>query len=110
MTNPVEEGNLKIDDVNETIDLIDHVAGLGENLLTHFKREKILDCRFDFIEPQKSVIGRIKNELCFYYSLPVLKTLSRMMRDDSVREFLIHIPVFEKRDISNGQSFNYILP
>ena len=102
----LEEENLKINHVTETIDLIDHVAGLKENLLTHFKREKILSSHFEFIQPKKVIIGRKKNELCFYYSLPVQRTLSRLMKDDSIREFLIHMPIFEKQSVSDCNHTN----
>ena len=95
----LNDDNLDISDIKTKIDLLDHIAGFGPDLLTHFKREKILNSHFDFIHPEKRVIGTIKNEMCFYYYLPVTKTLSRLMRDDSVREFIIHQPLFDKQSV-----------
>ena len=96
-----EEDTLKLCEVTETIDLCNHFAGLGDKLTTNYKREKVLNCRFDFIQPQKVIIGRIKNEVCFYYSLPIVKTLSRLMNDNSIRDFLIHLPTFDKQSVSH---------
>ena len=71
------------------------MIGLRSNLYTHFKREKILKTQFDFIEPQRIFIGKNKQENCFYYSLPIEKTLGRLLRDKSVRSHIIHQPIFD---------------
>ena len=48
----VDIENLNISDVNETINLVDDVAGLGSQLLTHHMREKVLNLHFQFITPK----------------------------------------------------------
>ena len=39
-------------------------------------------------------IGKIGEEEHFYYSLPVCQTLSRLLKDDSVRSYILHAPIF----------------
>ena len=38
-------------------------------------------------------------EDCFYYNLPVLETLGRFLNDDSIRDFIVHIPTFTKDSV-----------
>ena len=47
-----EKTDVKIDDIIETTELLDNVAGSGENLMTHYKREKLLRTQYNFIEPK----------------------------------------------------------
>ena len=42
-----DSSSLKVDDIIETIDLVDNVTGLGNKLETHYKRDGILKSRFD---------------------------------------------------------------
>ena len=48
----VDKHDLKIDDVIERTELLDNIAGSGQSLMTHYKRNKLLHSQFDFIEPQ----------------------------------------------------------
>ena len=45
-------------------------------------------------------IGKIREEPSFYYYLPVMKTLTRLLCDDSVRTHIIHQPVFDNHNSS----------
>ena len=79
-----DENNLSIKNVIDTIDVVDHSAGLKDELLSHHKRDQYLKQQFHFIEPKKVIIGSIRNEICFYYSLSVFKTLGRLLKDKSL--------------------------
>ena len=48
----IDRNELKIDEVIETAELLNDVAGSGHSLLTHFKREKLLHSQYDFIKPE----------------------------------------------------------
>lgn len=89
-----DNNTVKIQDVNETIKLLDHVTGLGNELTTHYRRDKMLKQKYDFIEPVRIPIGKIEEDERFYYNLPVSKTVARLLRDNSVRSQVIHQPVF----------------
>ena len=95
-----ENPNINICDVTETIEFVDNIIGLGSKLDTHYKREKVLKTKFDFIEPERIFIGKIREEPSFYYYLPVMKTLTRLLCDDSVRTHIIHQPVFDNHNSS----------
>ena len=93
------KNNVKIQDVTETISLVDHVTGLGNSLTTHYRRDQMLKTKFNFIEPVRVPIGKNDDDVdCFYYSLPISKTLDRLLSDGSVRSLVIHTPTFENPD------------
>ena len=69
------QNSVQIEDVINTIHLVDNNAGLGNELSTHKRRENVLREHFDFIIPEKHVIKIVGNVTHFYYSLPIVKTL-----------------------------------
>ena len=91
----IDENNLKIENVTDTIDFLDSVIGLKEQLSTHYKREKALKHKFSFIEPERVSIGKIRNQPSFYYYMPVAKTLARLLKDKTLRKHIINSPVFQ---------------
>ena len=74
----------------EQIDRIEAISGLNDKISTHYKRLQYLKKRFDFVEPRKIEIGRKRGKVCFYMSLPVTETLSRMLSDKSLRRYIIN--------------------
>ena len=99
------ESNVKIEDVIERVEILDSMIGLKDKLSTHYKREKELERQFNFIEPQRMPIA--DSETHFYYYMPVLETLGRLLSDDSVRDHIIHQPTFDKPDVC--QCFKLLL-
>ena len=94
LRNFANKESVPIQDVTNLIDLVEHSSGLGDQLETHLRREKVLKSTFKFIKPELRIIGKKENVQCFYYSLPVHKTLNRLIRDKSVRSQIVHQPVF----------------
>ena len=92
-----EENHVEMKKVIETIGLIDENSGLKEHLRSHYRREKLLKSRYDFIEPLKTPIGTWDNEPRYYYRFPVSETLRRMLDDESLREKIIHEPLFSSQ-------------
>ena len=95
----VEKDDLKIQDVTDTVKLLDNITGLGVGLSTHYRRDKILKRMFDFIKPERIDIGKIRKELRFYYILPIEKTLTRLLQDESLRRHIISDPIFNNPNV-----------
>lgn len=86
--------DLKIKNVTDTMDVIDYTVGLKKQLLSPYQREQYLKLKFQFIEPRKNIIGSIGSEISFCYTLPIVETLGRMLKDDYLRKFVIKEPTF----------------
>ena len=65
-----------------------------KKISTHYKRTQYLKKRFEFVEPIRIEIGKIRDKVSFYMCLPVKKTLSRLLNDKSLRKYMINDPVF----------------
>ena len=86
--------NIDIQKVTSAIHQYDNVIGLKDQMLTEHKRDKYLKTHFEFLEPVKVLIVGENNQTSFYYRLPVVKTLNRLLQDKSLRKYLIHQPLF----------------
>ena len=84
------EENIDIDKVTENISLFDSVVGLKSELSTNYRRNKHLRSQFKFIDPEPITIAIVDNVRYFYYYLPVTETLKRLLRDDTLRKFIIN--------------------
>ena len=93
-----EECN-ELDKVIDTLRLTDSVIGLQQRLSTEYRRDDCLKTFFDFITPMLHDIKEIGKQPSFYYSLPIKKTLARLLRDNSLREFIIKEPVFSNPEV-----------
>ena len=91
----VQDTDLNIQNVTDTVDLIDNATGLGSNLATHYKREKLFRDKFDIIEPIPMLIGKKSGKACFFYYLPISKTLTRLISNDTLRSHIIKQPMFD---------------
>ena len=94
------EDDEKINKTIDTMQLTDNVIGLKDQLSTNYKRDKCLKERFSFIQPEKVHIGVIRdNSSSFYYSLPVRETLGRLLKDKSLRRYIINQPIFTNPEV-----------
>ena len=89
-----DKDSFTIKDVTDSIELIDSSAGLSDQLSTVYRRDKFLKTHFDFIKPQLNPLGNFRGVPCFYYSLPINRTLSRFLENDTMRRFMVHTPLF----------------
>ena len=88
------EEDIGIRKVTNTICQYDNVIGLKDELSTNYKCDKYLKTHFKLIQPVKVMIENGKGESSFYYRLPVIKTLGRLLQDNSLRKYLIQQPIF----------------
>ena len=93
-----EECN-ELDKVIDTLRLTDSVIGLQQRLSTEYKRDNCMKVFFDFITPKLIPIKEIGKKPGFFYSLPIKQTLARMLKDNSLREFIIKEPVFSNPEV-----------
>ena len=93
------DAGIDIEKITNDIEFMDNCLGLKDQLSTNFKREKYLKERFDFIEPEPIEIKSEDENVTstsFYYQISPQKSLERLMKDPTLRRFLIHEPpVFE---------------
>ena len=83
----------------DKIKLIDNSVGLNDELLTHYKRQKYLHTHFDFIDPEPIPIGTKNNRTSNLYTLPIQKTLGRLIRNESLRRYIIKEPPFFEHNV-----------
>ena len=76
---------------------INSVMGLRSEVDTEAKRKSYLKRNFDFIEPEKIILGQVQGESSFYYYFPIIKTLLRLLRDDNLRNYATFLPFHEPR-------------
>ena len=81
-------------DICKEIDLIEKNSSLKDKLSTHHMRVQYLKKRFEYVEPRRIEIGTIRNKVSFCMDLPIAKTLTRLMCDESLRKFMINDPIF----------------
>ena len=81
-------------DICKEIDLIEKNSSLKDKLSTHHMRVQYLKKRFEYVEPRRIEIGTIRNKVSFCMDLPIAKTLTRLMSDESLRKFMINDPIF----------------
>ena len=93
----VEENYVELKKVTNTIGLIDANSGIKEHLRTAYRRDQYLKSRYNFIEPQPTLIGYWDNIPSTYYRLPIRQTLQRLLSDNSLREEIIHEPLFSSK-------------
>ena len=86
--------DVDIQKVTVAIKEYDNVVGLKDEMLTEYKHDKYLKTHFKFIQPEKVIIGTKDNVENFYYRLPFVKTLNRLLQDSSLRKYLIQQPLF----------------
>ena len=72
-------------------------AGLKDEIATHYKRERHLEKTFQFVEPIKIEVKDKNDVVYFYYYLPIRKTLKRLLSDNSLRPYIIHMPIFSNQ-------------
>jgi hypothetical protein len=89
----------ELDKVIDTLRLTDSVIGLQQRLSTEYKRDNCMKVFFDFITPKLIPIKEIGKKPGFFYSLPIKQTLARMLKDNSLREFIIKEPVFSNPEV-----------
>ena len=77
--------NVSIEKVTRDIALIDNVIGLKDQISTNFKRESYLKTKYQFIIPERVVIKTVENKVFFYYQIPIVKSLDRLLKDNSLR-------------------------
>ena len=87
-----DEQNVSIEKVTRDIALIDNVIGLKDQISTNFKRESYLKMKYEFIIPERVVIKTVENKVFFYYQIPIVKSLDRLLKDNSLRRYIIHYP------------------
>ena len=69
-----------------------------------------IENNFDYIVPQKVDLKDDTGYSSFYYMLPVKKTLGRMLKNESLRKWLIQEPVFFKNNVCFDRiSFYFIM-
>ena len=94
------DSSINIKDITENIELIDNTVGLKEQLSTPYKRNKYLGAKFKFIKPEYTPIGKIGEKESFYYTMPISKTLKRLLKDTSIKRYIIKYPVFIDQSLS----------
>ena len=92
-----QENSVEVKKVTNTIGLIDANSGVKEHLRTAYRRDQYLKSRYNFIEPQPTLIGYSGNIPYTYYRLPIRETLQRLLSDNSLREEIIHEPLFSSK-------------
>ena len=114
MKSDKEIANIK--EITESVNLIDQNIGLKDELTTHYRRQKHLRQTFDFVEEERIPIKdpeKIKKD-SFYYQLPIRKTLTRFLKDETLRRFIIQSPVFFKHKVSflikQGKVLYFMIP
>jgi len=80
--------------ISREIDVVENNSGLKGKIATHHQRMQLIKKRFEYIEPLRHEIGRIRGIASFYMRLPISKTLARQLTDESLREYIINDPVF----------------
>jgi hypothetical protein len=80
------EESVEIDKIINAVDVHDSVVGLQDKLLTDYKRDRYLKATYEFIEPKRIPIYDDENiEVSFYYSTPIRESLTRLLKDESLR-------------------------
>ena len=86
-----------IENLCSEIEILGKNVGQGNDIATHFKREKYIANNFDYVKPERIPIENPNGPNSFYMSLPIKKTLRRLLSDQSLRDYIIHYPVFSAR-------------
>ena len=90
---------VQLDQITDTIKLVDGTIGLREELSTDYRRKKYIKEKFNFIEPERIPIGDWNNITCFYWYMCIEATLLRLLQDNSLREYMINQPVFFEQKV-----------
>ena len=90
-----------IDRVVENITRVDRVSGLQLELSTNYRREQYFKSNFNFVEPQRIPIKKLKEEdpQSYYWYLPIKQTMTRLLKDKSLRKYIINQPIFCKQQV-----------
>ena len=85
--------------------LVHNVTGLKNELSTNWKRDQYFRKKIKFIQPQHVTIGNVGGQPRFYYYLPVISTLTRLLEDNSLRSYIISQPTFFKHKVHKSKIF-----
>ena len=105
------ENSALIDRVVENITCVDRVNGLQSELSTNYRREKYFKTHFNFVEPQRIPIEKLKEEdpQSYYWYLPIKETMKRLLKDNSLRKYIINQPIFCKQQVIRRARMRLIL-
>ena len=81
--------------------MIDYGIGLKQNISTNYMREKYMKTHFQFLEPHRKII-KDKEAIVksFFYYTPVQESLERLLKDNSLRKYIINYPTFPSNNVS----------